>query len=153
MGSGAWIHNDVDYRCLDSLDDLNTESSVNPCEDFATAVSVWNSIPSSNLVFDEVSSGEDMTVGADDLPSNMWARNVLKISGPAIVDSDIMFNTDHSWGDRVSVDWWKWWVKDYQSTAIHEAGHSIRLTHDDTSELMRDGHGMHANCCNPYDTF
>lgn len=142
VGSGAWDHNDVSYDCLNSLDDMTTESGTSPCSDFATAVEVWNGITSSFLIFDEVSSDADMTVGAANLASGIWGQNTVTLLGGTIIDSAIQFNTDHTWGDRVGDDWWKWWVKDYLSTAIHESGHSIRLAHDADSELMKDGHSL-----------
>ncbi len=59
-----------------------------------------------------------------------------------MVDSDIKFSCNVHRGDRAGADWWKFWVKDYLSTAIHETGHSIRPVRDPSSELMRGGHGI-----------
>lgn len=140
VGSGSWDHDDVDYDCLTSLGNLSVETG-DPCPDFATAVDTWNDITSSNLVFDEVSSNEDMTVGAAYLASGDFGQNSISLSGGDILDSDILFNTDYEWGDKDGADWWKWWVEvDYISVATHESGHSIRLVHDSGSTLMKDGH-------------
>ncbi len=144
VGAGSWNHDDVGYACLSSVNLMPVESSTDPCDDFATAVDVWNSIPSSSLEFDEVlSSTANMTVGASSLYSGTWAVNQVVIQGgTTIVDSDIRFNYNVHWGDRAGADWWKFWVKDYLSTAIHETGHAIRLVHDPNSELMRGSHGI-----------
>ena len=75
VGSGAWNHDDVDYDCLGSLNDMTTEDGTDPCNDFATAVEVWNDISSSDLEFDEVSSNPDMTVGAESMGEGIWATN------------------------------------------------------------------------------
>ena len=143
VGAGIWDHNDVGYACLSSVNLMPVESGTDPCDDFAIGVDIWNDISSSNLEFDEVSSNAaDMTVGASGLDSGTWANNRIELQGGTIIDSDIRFNYNVDWGDRADADWWKWWVKDYMSTAIHEAGHSIRLTHDSNSELMRGSHGI-----------
>lgn len=139
VGSGAWDHDNVDYDCLSSLNNLTFETG-SGCTDFATAVNTWNNISGSKLVFDEVSSNEDMTVGAANL-SGVFGQNSLHIEGGDILDSDILFNTDYTWGDKDSADWWKWWVDtDYISVATHESGHSVRMVHDSGSTLMKNGH-------------
>jgi len=142
-GTGSWNHDDVGYTCLSSVNLMPVEPGTDPCDDFATAVDVWNSIPASNLEFDEVSSSTaDMTIGAASLDSGTWGINQVVMHGGTMVDSDIKFNYNVHWGDRAGADWWKFWVKDYLSTAAHEAGHAIRLAHDPNSELMSGGHSI-----------
>lgn len=137
-GLGSWDHDDIEYDCLSSLLNLTFETG-SPCSD--VSVSVWDNISNSDLDFQLVSSGGDMTVGSQNLVDD-WAVNTVGFVDDEVVDSDIVFNTDHTWGDRVGSDWWKWWVKDYKSTAIHEFGHAISLDHDANSDLMHDGHDI-----------
>ena len=111
-------------------------------------MNVWNGIDS-DLEFDEVSANPDMTDGTDLTGEGIWATSQVTRSGGVITDSDIKFNTRHTWGGRAGDDWWKFRVKDYLSTAIHGAGRSIRPTHDSGSELVKSGHGIGDICRMP----
>ena len=142
-GSGSWTDGSVTYNCRDSLDNLRTTSSVNPCSDIADAVEAWNGV-NSTFELTEVQSNGESTYGAKNLPSGTRAvnSNTVSSSGGSIMTyADISFNTDHTWADRVGGDWWKVWLcYDFKSVATHESGHTVRLTHDSDSTLMKGSH-------------
>ena len=143
VGSGSWSDGSVTYHCMDSLDDLSVTSNVNPCSDIAEAVEAWNDVNSSFELIGVQSNGES-TYGADDLPSKARGRNsntITDTGGSVMTYADISFNTDHTWADRVGGDWWKVWLcHDFISVATHESGHTVRLTHDPDSTLMKRAH-------------
>lgn len=144
VGSGSWTDGTVTYHCMDTLDDLTTTSSVDPCRDIAEAVGAWNGVDSS-FELREVQSDGESTYGALDLESYVRGQNSNTVStsgGLAMTYADISFNTDHTWADRVGGDWWKVWLcHDFISVAAHESGHTVRLAHDSGSALMRGTHG------------
>ncbi|MCE2507204.1 MAG: matrixin family metalloprotease [Nitrosopumilaceae archaeon] len=143
VGSGSWADGNVTYECLTSLGSLSTTSNVDPCPDIATAVTAWNNV---NSTFDlnEVGSNGESTYGSADLASGTRGQNsnTVSNSGGSVMDyADISFNTDHNWSDRVGGDSWKFWeCYDFISVATHESGHTVRLTHDSTSTLMKATH-------------
>lgn len=140
-GLGSWTHDTIDFKCLASIANLVTSSAVDSCGDLTTAVAVWNNVDS-ELYFNYVVSGEDMTVGSANLDSGTYGVNALTFSGGDVIDSDISFNTDYEWGDKAGADWWTWWHHDYLSVAIHEFGHAVSMDHDSNSNLMKDSHSF-----------
>ncbi|MCY4492077.1 MAG: matrixin family metalloprotease [Thaumarchaeota archaeon] len=142
-GSGSWLDGSVTYHCMDTLDDLSTTSNVYPCSDIAEAVKAWNDVDSSFELSKVQSNGESM-YGAKNLASQIRGINSNTVSnsgGATMTYADISFNTDHMWADRVGNDWWKVWLcYDFISVATHESGHTIRLTHDSASTLMKSSH-------------
>ena len=148
LEDGVWDHDAIDWKCLTTTLDLPMEGTWTPCGEINSIESVWNNISNSDFELDQVSSGQDFTIGAEDFGNSDWGityRTIGSSPNYYLTNVSIEFNTDlggDKWGDKAGADWWKWWVKDFKSTAIHEFGHTVRLAHDSGSTLMKSNHNI-----------
>ena len=126
----------VDYFCYGNLSDLNT-AKINPCSEFGKAANTWNAIRNVDIDKTRKIGQSEIDVLSATLKDKVVAvMTVDEKTRTHNLEVSITFNTKKQWGD--STDWWhKTHRHDFQTTSLHELGHTLSLDHDKKSKLMK----------------
>lgn len=132
----TWTSASHTFECTASLDDINEDAYVDPCDDFETASDIWDIVSNSNWDLDESGSGE-IPIGSANLGS-----------GSPVTIAQTTTNTNF-WGDIISasmdfnnnnavsftdVDQTTTYAFDYVSVSVHEIGHLLHLAHSSETD-------------------
>jgi len=132
--SRYWVDEDVEYRCLYSINGIAKTANVSPCSDFSTATNFWDDVPNSTWDFDPYNHGSQVNIAGASLSDPSWAAVAyVATHGDNTIESGyIQFNTsfsetfgDVSAGDTGTVD--------FEYVAVHEIGHLLKFTHSQTN--------------------
>ncbi|MCH9657446.1 matrixin family metalloprotease [archaeon] len=122
------------YKCMSSLDTLG-DTYVDECGDLDPSSDVWNVVANSNWDLSENASTGEIEISGANLGTAGIAKMTATVSWGTITDAQIEFNNQEGWTDALftasSTDY------DYESVAIHEMGHLLKLADDsDTNSPM-----------------
>ena len=138
-----WVDEDVEYRCLSSINSITKTANVSPCSDFNTATNFWDDVPNSTWDLDPYNHGSQVNIAGASLSNPTFAAVAyVETNGDNTIESGyIQFNTTfhRTFGDVTAGDTG---IVDFEYVAVHEIGHLLRLTHSQTNgSVMEDSIG------------